>query len=251
MQKQEYSEYVVYADESGHSSSDLDPNYPCFVLALCLFKKDYYCQKLAPALQELKFRFFGHDMVILHEREIRKSLNSFSILKDEETRNLFHKNLNDLIEKAKFSIISHTILKDRKSTLKQNLYHVATQQCLEELYETLKQEKQHEKLTHIVFEERGKNEDRQLELEFRRICSGENYHQQKYSFEPIFASKKANSSGLQFADLTARPIGLAALKPQQNNRAYEIIKMKKFSPSLEQPELNLPPEKQRATEDSP
>ncbi|MFI3198054.1 MAG: hypothetical protein QX196_07020, partial [Methylococcaceae bacterium] len=52
-----------------------------------------------------------------------------------------------------------------------------------------------------VFEKRGKLEDDELELEFRRICSGSNYHRHPYLFELIFADKRSNSSGLQFADL--------------------------------------------------
>ena len=69
-----YSDYIVYVDESGHASPDPDPNYPCFVLAFCLFEKSYYCEELAPALQKLKFRCFGHDMAVMHERDIRKAI---------------------------------------------------------------------------------------------------------------------------------------------------------------------------------
>ncbi len=35
------------------------------------------------------------------------------------------------------------------------------------------------------------------------------------------------SSGLQLADLVARPIGLKTVRPQQENRAFEVL-MKKF-----------------------
>lgn len=38
--------------------------------------------------------------------------------------------------------------------------------------------------------------------------------------------KKSNSTGLQIADLIARPIGRQILKPEQSNRAYEIIEKK-------------------------
>lgn len=38
--------------------------------------------------------------------------------------------------------------------------------------------------------------------------------------------KRCNSSGLQFADLMARPIGLKALRPAQPNRAYEVLRPK-------------------------
>ena len=44
--------------------------------------------------------------------------------------------------------------------------------------------------------------------------------------ELVFADKKANSSGLQLADLTARPIGRHVLNPEQRNRAWEIIEQK-------------------------
>ena len=41
-----------------------------------------------------------------------------------------------------------------------------------------------------------------------------------------FAEKKMNLTGLQIADLTARPIGLRILRPDQENRAYETIRPK-------------------------
>lgn len=239
MEKQEFSQYIVYVDESGHASPDPDPNYPCFVLAFCLFEKNYYYNILAPKLQEIKFRFFGHDMAIMHEREIRKALGSFNILKNKQIRTAFFESLNQLVEQTKFTVISKAILKEGKHLPSDNLYHIAVQQCLEDLYAKMKKVKEHTKITHVVFEKRGNQEDSQLELEFRRICSGDNRHQIAYPFIPIFASKKTNSSGLQFADLVARPIGLAALKPQQDNRAYDILKNKVFELPVEQGELKF------------
>ncbi len=43
---------------------------------------------------------------------------------------------------------------------------------------------------------------------------------------PIFQAKSVNSTGLQLADLTARPIALNSLRPNQVNRAFEIIQPK-------------------------
>jgi hypothetical protein len=240
MAEEEYSDYIVYVDESGHAAPEADPNYPCFVLALCLFEKSYYCENLAPALQRLKFQFFGHDMAIMHEREIRKSLGPFAILKNSTIRRVFFSQLSRLITDTTFSIIYHVIRKDVPHPKEDNLYHVAAQHCLESLYAKLVQLQQHNHITHVVFEERGKKEDHHLELEFRRICAGENKDKIKYPFVPIFASKKANSSGLQFADLVARPIGQSVLYPEQENRAFDIIKTKDIHPTLTQQELNLP-----------
>jgi len=39
-------------------------------------------------------------------------------------------------------------------------------------------------------------------------------------------STVCNSTGLQLADLIARPIGRKLLKPEQQNRAFEIINTK-------------------------
>ena len=40
------------------------------------------------------------------------------------------------------------------------------------------------------------------------------------------AHKQANSSGLQLADMVARPIGIKTIRPEQPNRAWEILEPK-------------------------
>ena len=88
------------------------------------------------------------------------------------------------------------------------------------------------KHVHVIFECRGKDEDRQLELEFRRICDdNQQWGYQKRDFtrmriEPVFVKKAANSAGWQLADLTARPMALNTLRPDQPNRAMEVIRTK-------------------------
>ncbi len=85
---------------------------------------------------------------------------------------------------------------------------------------------------HVVFESRGRKEDAELELHFRRIAANQanwGYKQPDFrsmEWEPIFIDKKSNSSGLQLADLMARPIGLKALRPTQENRAFEVLRPK-------------------------
>lgn len=75
-----FSDFVVYVDESGdHSLKSIDKDYPVFVLAFCIFYKDHYLSKIVPELQQLKFDYFGHDLVILHEHEIRKEKGQDSL----------------------------------------------------------------------------------------------------------------------------------------------------------------------------
>ena len=90
----------------------------------------------------------------------------------------------------------------------------------------MKEKEQENKLTHVIFESRGKAEDAQLELEFRKITSGNNYMHTDFNFEIKFASKHMNSSGLQIADLVARPIGIKTIRPEQENRAFSILEEK-------------------------
>lgn len=238
----EFSDYIVYVDESGHASPEVDPYFPCFVLAFCLFAKEDYTRQVTPSLQRFKFQFFGHDMVVLHEREIRKAHGDFSILKNSKLREQFHHELTRLIANARFTIISETIRKDGLHLPEDNLYHLAAKSCLEALYTKMLELEQSEKVVHVVFEKRGKNEDRELELEFRRICARENKHGAEYLCEPIFASKQCISTGLQFADLFARPIGLSVLRPEQENRAFEILKNKTLTleSNLTQSEFEIP-----------
>jgi hypothetical protein len=81
-------------------------------------------------------------------------------------------------------------------------------------------------VTHVLFERRGAREDAEAELEFRRICDGHNATGRRFPFEIVMASKACNSSGLQLADLVARPIGRKVIKPEQPNRAFDVIQAK-------------------------
>lgn len=78
----------------------------------------------------------------------------------------------------------------------------------------------------MIFERRGKREDNELELEFRRMCGGANRMGVQLPFEIVFATKQVNSTGLQLADLVARPIGMSVLRAGQENRAFEVLKRK-------------------------
>ena len=98
-------------------------------------------------------------------------------------------------------------------------HHLALAFGLERLYYHLDGDKDCDGGSlHIVFEERGKREDDNLELEFRRVID-DNRTGDRLPFGIVFSSKESNAAGLQLADLVARPIGRHLLKPEQPNRA--------------------------------
>lgn len=224
----QYSHYVVYVDESGdHGLEGTDMQYPVFVLAFCVFHKAYYVSHVVSSIETFKFKHFGHDLVVLHETDIRKERGSFRF-SSRPHKNAFLDELTGIIEAENFILISCVIDKVRLRERSENPYHLALGFCLETLYELMQEKRQDDLPTHVVVECRGKKEDAALELAFRRVCAGENKFSKPLPFEVVFADKKTNSSGLQLADLVARPIGLSVIRPGQTNRAFDVLRKKFF-----------------------
>jgi hypothetical protein len=232
-----FSDFIVYADESGdHGMVSIDPQYPMFALTFCVMRKDEYVGSIVPEMQRFKFGIWGHDSVILHEHEIRKNVGHFGLLRtDRALRARFFDKLNALIDVAPMTIFASVIDKEKhraKYANPWNPYEIALHFCMEQLQVMMNRFEQHSKTVHVVFESRGAKEDAELELEFRRIASNKGHwgHRRhdfsRFDFQPVFIPKAANASGLQLADLTARPIALSQLRPDQPNRAFEIIRPK-------------------------
>lgn len=227
-----FSDYVVYVDESGdHGLVSIDPQYPIFCLAFCIFKQTEYIKDIAPALNMLKYTYWGHCDVVLHERDIRKNRkNDWSLLGDKETRVSFLSAITVFIEQSPFHILACVIRKKalQNARNQKNPYELAMRVCMEELHGWLLSNNQHDHRVHVQFESRGKKEDKDLELEFRRICDNQSSITAQTDFSRIeyvarFLDKKVNSTGLQVADLVARPIGMHLLDPHQPNRAFDVI----------------------------
>lgn len=225
-----FGKFIVYVDESGdHSMVSMDKDYPIFALAFCIFHKGYYGNTVVPALEAFKFKHFGHDQVVLHEHEIRKEKGAFSIFPNRAAKTAFINDLTKIIGGSNFILASCVVEKQRlheTTDTPDNPYHIALLHCMLSLYDFLVEKREQAQLTHVVVEQRGGKEDKKLELEFRRICDGKNPRNIRLPFEILFANKKAMSSGLQLADLVARPIGLHVLRPKQVNRSFDALKDK-------------------------
>lgn len=224
-----FSDFVVYVDESGdHSLKSINKDYPVFVLAFCIFYKEHYLSKVVPDLQRLKFDYFGHDLVILHEHEIRKEKGDFTLFKNRAEKNVFLDRLSTIIDGSNFILASCVIEKSKIQNTDDadNPYHIALKHCLETLFDLVSEKGQQGLETHVIVERRGSKEDNELELEFRRICDGENKYKHDLPFKIRMAAKTSNSAGLQLADLVARPIGRHVIDASQSNRAFDILREK-------------------------
>ncbi len=109
--------------------------------------------------------------------------------------------------------------------LPDNPYNIAMEFGLERIFLHLSSNGCGKGTTYIICESRGKKEDADLELAFRRACA-DNATGKTLPFEIIFSDKRSNSTGLQLSDLIARPVGLSVLRPTQPNRAFDHIKEK-------------------------
>lgn len=230
----EFGDYIVFVDESGDQSlTSIDKDYPVFVLSFCIFEKDHYYNYVIPEMARLKFEFFGSDIPILHEHEIRKRENDFSILMDADVRERFFTRLNALMAESQYTVVSTLIDKTlySKFDAPSNPYDIGTQFGIERVFYEMQEHGQRGKRIPIVFESRGKKEDSNLKTAFDRIMRETRLNGMSGMFEFHCVSKLANLPGLQLADLVARPIGIHHLHPDQQNRAWTMLlpKMRKSS----------------------
>jgi hypothetical protein len=147
-----FSEHIVFVDESGdHGMAGIDPTYPMFVLAFCVFRKPEYIETVCPAVQRLKFKHWGHDAVILHEHDIRKPAGAYAFLQNAARRAEFMADVNVLMEAAPFTLFAAVIRKgdlSRAYAQPANPYTIALEFGLERLLEHLAGLGQAEHLTH-------------------------------------------------------------------------------------------------------
>lgn len=249
----DFSEYIVFADESGdHGLSSINPENPVFVLVFCIFKKVDYISLVKSAISQFKFDFWGHDLVILHNREIRKSTGEFAFLFSEEKRKVFMHYLNVTVQSIPFYIVSTAVDKRslNNSLDTDNPYLLALGICVKQTIDFLEEKGQIGHLTHLIVESRGRTEDRDLEVAFRSISTQTTL--ERCPIDIKFANKQVNSSGLQIADLVSHPIARHILKKDQPNRAFDIVKEKLLGyPIYEGVGLNCYPQESEKPRQSP
>lgn len=233
-----FSDFIIFLDESGSPWIEADKHeFPVFVLACVCIEKAHYAEVMVPRLQALKFKYFGHDQTVFHERDIRRQSGDFAVLRtDPNLRQNFLTDVTKLIASFDFDLAAAVIDKKALAAKYPNPlspYDLSMLLTMEHLALTLRDHGQLGRIVHVIAESRGKKEDDELELAFRRIADGQpplasNQREliTQFDWRIRFCDKKSNSSGLQLADLIARPVGLKHLKPEQPNRAYDVIKEK-------------------------
>lgn len=225
------SRFIAFFDECGdHSLEKIDQDFPIFVLSTIVVKRTSYIEKIIPALTKLKLKFWNHEGVNLHSRDIRRALRDFSFMQVPQMRNAMLDELESMMKDLPFALFLAII--DKEKHKKQhgsdtvNPYDLALGYTLKNLEIFLKEN--NENTLPIIAESRGNNEDDQLrtslcklmsELEIPKITR----QPQSSNFPITFRKKNDNIAGIQLADLCAYPAARKFLNPDKENRAFDII----------------------------
>jgi len=221
------SNYLIFVDESGdHHLNKYPKEYPMFVLAFIIISKDEYCDRLLPRFSRLKLKYFPDVSTIFHEREIRKAEKRFVFLTDVNTRKSFQADLSAMMTEIDYRIVAVAVNKEEKpkrNILTEDLYELGVKLGLTKAEDFLKSQNDFNYTT-VTFESRAYSIDgyRQADEQLYKYFK-ETAHE---NFGIEIHIKSAGGLGLQFADMIARPIGIHILRPEQPNRAWEIIKEK-------------------------
>lgn len=223
---------VLFLDESGdHNLSDIDLNYPLFVLGGVIMDLEYAQEVLEPQLTAFKRELFGRTDIILHTADITRNRNGFEKLKDRNFRNLFYERLNALMRSLQYQVIACVIRKDEHLSrygLKALDPYMLSLDIVVERFCFEIGNRYHGGI--IVAESRGDLLDRQLELAWVNLkMLGTRYLQAKdirHRIGSLACQRKCdNIAGLQLADLVCTPIGRRVLgKPRKPD--WEIVESK-------------------------
>jgi len=228
------SRFLAFFDECGdHSLQRIDPDFPLFVLALVLVERSAYRDRILSPFNALKLRYFNHEGVNLHSRDIRVTCGPFLLLRNPVVRPVFLNELSGLMEQAPFTLFISAIRKqahlERHGKEAASPYDLALKFTMERLAQFL--EAQGETRLPMVAEARGKVEDAALEQVFNRIRVEGTDHRTAESFRRLdftlsFQPKTKNIMGTQIADLSAYPCARHILTPERQNRAFDILQQK-------------------------
>lgn len=121
---------MVYIDESGDHGPRND-EYPIFVIVACVFDGEDYVDHFVPALLRLKLKHWGHELAILHEREIRKPQGDFNFLLNPNKRAAFLTDVAQLVRESKARV--HAVVWDKRIPVSRFSYGECLRRLLDEL----------------------------------------------------------------------------------------------------------------------
>jgi hypothetical protein len=223
-QSRPLSRWLVFCDECGdHSLAKINPEFPLFLLSMVLVDRREYAERIVPALSQFKLDWFDHEGINLHSYEIRKAKGQFAILSNRSWREAFNEQLGRLMAELPYRSFCVAVRKDallKKHGLESdNPYDLALERGVEAVHAWI--EGHGGGAAAWVAEARGKREDRELALTWRRIHS---FGPSKSNEETLeFVPGSDNVAGIQLADLIGYPVARHILYPDRPHRAFDVV----------------------------
>lgn len=220
-------ECSIFIDECGSSSlTDTDTFEAFIIAAIIVTNRDY--QELNKQWKQWKRTKLGSAKKIIHEPDVRKGRGPFYFNGNRAKRDTVIQSLHEHIANLDFAGIACVVhrkeyiaqigLNCLDESLPAHLYLMALDFLMERVVLIL--ETQFDGANaHVIAEARGPLEDALLQYEYVRLqLDGTSYISPSWFRQQLapaieFKTKKDNCTGLQLADLLARPCGDKILDP--------------------------------------
>src|SRR6266478_6562439 len=99
------SKFIAFFDECGdHSLEKIDRDFPLFVLALVVVERAPYRDRVLTEFNRFKLRYFDHEGINLHSRDIRLASGPFSLLLHPNVRPKFMEELSAMMDAVPFTL---------------------------------------------------------------------------------------------------------------------------------------------------
>lgn len=114
------SEYCLYIDELGTANTS-DKNSSLYILAGCSINESER-QNMKIWADKIKFKYWGHENIVFHSREIGRKENNFEIFRDGKIFRQFLKDLEEFLLHSKFKMFF--IIVDKEKARRRAWNHV-------------------------------------------------------------------------------------------------------------------------------
>ena len=212
------TKYRMYVDESGNSdlSHAGEPNERFLALTGVIIDLAHVRETVHPEMELLKVKYFDShpdNPVILHRADIMNRRGVFWQLRVPHVNDAFNREVLELLWKWEYVVVTVCLDKERHveqyGTWSRDPYHYCMEILLERFCSLICQRRS---TGDVMAESRGGREDRRLKDEFRKLWESGTDYLEPGRMQRLLTSrelkvkpKRANTAGLQLADLVANP----------------------------------------------
>ena len=240
IKKQVPDKCFVFIDECGTHSISSKDTFKAFIMAAVItYQSDYI--KLNEQFKRWKSLKFGSRYVFIHEPDVRQGRGLFYCDKNVDKRKRLVNSLNERLSSFEYSAVVCVVNRTEyfakygsagmDPSLPQNIYLMVLDFLMERVVLSLERQFNGAKAT-VYAEARGPLEDALLQYEYVRLhIDGTSFISPswfRHQLAPAitFKTKKDNVTGLQIADLIARPCGEKVLNPSVDPDRWQECKSK-------------------------